>query len=182
MSWQRGWGEAEIGSDARPVGRGEMVALSRGELRDLVARSRAKGARRALAGVGLALALVAAVAGAARAETISIGSSAFNGGAAQGTTVGTTVSIAPSGRPGEWAVVTLQNRAVNGSADSGLYALTFDGVAIGVAFTWDADPVLGSDRITITPPEGVTCLPEDCTATVIEGFSGHVILIDWRGV
>ena len=36
MSWQRGWGEATPGTDARPVTRGRMVTLSRGELDDMV--------------------------------------------------------------------------------------------------------------------------------------------------
>lgn len=52
MNSQRGYGEADIGSDARPVSRGGMVTLSRGELADLVLRAKRK-ANRAFAYAGI---------------------------------------------------------------------------------------------------------------------------------
>ncbi len=178
MSWQRGWGEMTPGTDARPVGRGEMVALSRGELADLVAHARAQGARRALVGFSLALALVAGLAASARAETIQIGGVHINGMA----TVGTSVTLSPSAEPGVLAVVTMENRHVNDGADTGSYPLVMEDLAVEVRFIWDADPVLGSDRIVVTPPLGVTCEPEDCSVTVMEGFTGQIVLFDWRGM
>lgn len=45
MSWQRGWGGAEIGSDARPVSRGRMVTMSQGELADMVKTADSKANR-----------------------------------------------------------------------------------------------------------------------------------------
>jgi hypothetical protein len=100
-------------------------------------------------------------------------------GAAQ---VGTTVSLEPSARPGVLAVVAMENRHVNDGGDTGTYPLAIEGLAILIEFTWDADGFSGADRITVTPPEGVVCIPEDCTATVMEGFTGEVVLIDWRGM
>ncbi len=124
-------------------------------------------------------AVVGSIGGAAFGETIKIGRTFINGSVAGGT----TVSIAPSAVPGELAVVTLENRHVNDGRDTAVYPLAMgDVVAVLVEFTWDADPVLGSDRITVTPPLGVTCVPEDCSVTVLEGFTGQVTLIDWRGM
>lgn len=115
---------------------------------------------------------------AAFGETITIGSIYVNGQ----DQFGTTVTISPSDEPGEWARVVMLNRYVNQGQDDGTYVLPFDGVTLGVEFLWDADPVLGSDRITILPPDGIICIPEDCSATVPEGLTGEIILIDWRGM
>lgn len=118
------------------------------------------------------------VTGKAFGETITIGSVYINGQPG----AGTTVTLAPSDEAGVLGVVTLVNRHVNQGADTGTYSLVMDDLAIKVQFTWDADPVLGSDRITVTPPLGVTCDPEDCGVTVMEGFTGTVTLFDWRGM
>ena len=56
------------------------------------------------------------------------------------------------------------------------------GAAFGETITWDADGFSGADRITVRPPEGITCLPADCSATVMEGFTGSVVLLDWQGM
>lgn len=183
MNHQRGWGAEAIGSDARPASRGGMVSLSRGELFDLTQGARARARRSFWGGIVLGGLIVGAsfIAGAALAEetrTIQIGKLFVNGEAS----APTTVSIAPSPVPGQWAVVSFQNQYVNDGGDDGTYTLTLDGVAVGIVFTWDFNPVLGSDRITVTPPEGITCQPETCEAVVMEGFSGEVILIDWRGM
>ena len=58
---QRGYGEADTGSDARPVSRGGMVTLSRGELYDLTTGLQAK-ARRAFVR-GMVVGFVLTVAG-----------------------------------------------------------------------------------------------------------------------
>lgn len=181
MSWQRGYGESIIGSDARPVNRGRMVSVSQGELADLVdgAKRKANRAFKHALVIGAVLGLTVGV-GATRAfgETISIGGIYING--YQG--AGTTVTLEPSTKPGVLAVVTLDNRHVNQGADNGTYALTLDDLTVQVEFTWDADPILGSDRISVIPPLGVTCDPEDCGVTVMEGFTGTVTLFDWRGM
>jgi hypothetical protein len=117
------------------------------------------------------------IASAAWGETITIGGIYVNG-AAQ---FGTTVSIEPSGNPGELAVVTLTNEHVNDGGDNAEYFVGIDGLAVGVEFTWDADGFSGADRITVRPPEGITCLPADCSVTVMEGFTGAVVLLDWIG-
>lgn len=117
------------------------------------------------------------IASAAWGETISIGGIYING-AAQ---FGTTVSIEPSGNPGELAVVTLVNEHVNQGRDTGQYFVGMDGLVVEVQFTWDENPLTGADRITVIPPEGITCLPADCSATVLEGMAGTVVLLDWVG-
>jgi hypothetical protein len=91
------------------------------------------------------------IAGAAMSETIRIGRVLHLNGQAMNAT---TVTIAPSPEPGEWAIVTLDNRYVNDSGDDGIYSLPFDGAVIEARFQWDADPLLGADRITLTPPPG----------------------------
>lgn len=117
-------------------------------------------------------------AGVALGETITIGSIYVNGQNQQGT----TVTITPSDKPGEWARVVMLNRYVNQGKDDGDYTLPFDGVTIGVAFLWDAVPVLGSDQIPLTVPDGIVCVPTDCSIAVGEGLSGEIILLDWRGM
>ena len=116
-------------------------------------------------------------AGMAFGETITIGHMFING--TQQT--GTTVTIVPSDEPGQLAVVTLDNRHVNQGSDNGDYALTLDGMTVGVRFTWDANPLIGSDRITLTPPAGITCLQIDCGVTVMEGKAGSVVLFEYVG-
>jgi hypothetical protein len=117
------------------------------------------------------------IADAALSETIQIGRT-YIAGEAYGTT---TVEIEPSDQPGELAVVTLQNEHVNQGSDTGDYSLTLDGVTFGIVFAWDHDPLLGSDRITVIPPAGITCAPTDCGVTVPEGQAGSVILFDYVG-
>lgn len=182
MSWQRGWGEAPRGSGAAFApdhARGGPALVT-----EIEARRRAGVMywRGFIEGFGLVVAAGLGIGfgvSMAMSETISIGRTFINGSQAGGT----TVSIAPSDRPGELAVITLENRHVNDGGDTAVYPLAMgDVVAVLVEFTWDADPVLGSDRITVTPPQGVTCEPADCTATVLEGLSGQVVLIDWRGM
>lgn len=111
-------------------------------------------------------------------ETITIGGISVNGDAS----VGTTVTITPSDIPGEWARVVMNNRHVNDGGDTGEYTLTHDGTVIPALFQWDFDPVLGSDRITLTPPDGIVCVPVDCGVTVVEGMTGEIVLLDWRGM
>jgi len=122
--------------------------------------------------------VLGALTGAAFGETISIGRNSYYHGESTGQT---TVTINPSDVPGQLAIVTLTNQHVNQGADDGDYSLTMDGVTFGVQFIWDADPLLGSDRIVITPPAGITCEPTDCGVTVMEGAVGSVVLFDYLG-
>lgn len=111
-------------------------------------------------------------------DTIHIGSLSFINGTEQ---TPTTVNIRPSYEPGELAVVTLDNRYVNDGQDNGTYFISIPGLVAEVDFTWDADPLIGSDRILVIPPEGIVCVPADCAVTVVEGFTGEVVLLDWVG-
>jgi hypothetical protein len=115
---------------------------------------------------------------AAFGETIHIGRLHVNGTEA----TATTITLEPSSVPGEMAVVTLDNRLVNDGRDTGTYFLSIEGLTVEIDFTWDSDPLLGSDRIVVYPPDGIICLPEDCGVTVVEGFTGTVTLFDWRGM
>jgi hypothetical protein len=126
---------------------------------------------------GALLATGAFIGSAALGETISIGSLYTHGEESRAT----TVTITPSDVPGQLAIVTMDNSYVNQGSDTGTYTLTFDGIPIGVEFTWDVSSVTGADQITLTPPAGIECEPVDCTATVLEGQTGQVILFDWVG-
>lgn len=126
---------------------------------------------------GAILATGAFIASAAWSETIEIGGFGIYGRV----TDSTTVTIEPSDVPGEWALVTLRNQLVNDGGDTGAYTLAYDGATISVLFFWDADPLLGSDRISLIVPLGITCDPDDCAITVQEGQDGSITLYDWRG-
>ena len=145
-----------------------------------MARSRARRAFHRGAWIGAA-AMAAGIFAAemVNGQTIEIGGIGYMGNKV---TPGSTVTISPSDNPGEWAVVVFENRLVNDGSDNGEYALTYDGVSVPVIFTWEADPLLGSDRIEVIPPDGIICQPEDCGATVQEGAVGQIILFDWRGM
>ncbi len=127
---------------------------------------------------GTALGGLVAFASVAWGETIQIGRTLHINGESHGAT---TVTIEPSSEPGQLAVVTMDNALVNDAGDNGEYFIAIPGLAVGVSFTWDADGFSGSDQMVVTPPEGITCIPGDCTATVFEGMTGKVILLDWIG-
>lgn len=177
MNFQRGYGETSYDPDPRPrpdCALAEPDAVPRRE-------ADAKALRAFWRGVFVGAVAIAAsfAAGASwSGETVTIGRQLVHGEAVQAT----TVSIARSVAPGEWAVVTFDNQHVNDAGDDGDYAVTLDGVVVGLRFRWEAVPVVGSDRITVLPPPGMTCVPETCEATVLEGFTETVVLIDWRGM
>jgi hypothetical protein len=117
---------------------------------------------------------------AANGETIQIGGIYINGEAASSTT---TVTIEPSGNPGELAIVTFVNEYVNDGGDTGIYPLAMgDVLTVEARFTWEHNPLTGADRIDLIVPAGITCEPESCGITVGEGQNGTVILYDWRGM
>jgi hypothetical protein len=116
--------------------------------------------------IGAVLAGIGGIAGAAWSETIIVGHDVSNG---------STVTLAPSDDPGAVAVVTFRNEAVNGGWDNGVYTLDMPGLSVGIVFTWDTS----ADRITVVPPDGMVCQPASCEATVPEGGTGEVLLIEY---
>ena len=94
---------------------------------------------------------------------------------------GTIVTLGPSDAPGAVAEVVMQNVAVNDGRDAGRYDLARPGLAVAVDFQWQVDAA-GADAVTVLPPDGLVCLPADCRAVVLEGFSGTVTLYDLEGV
>lgn len=117
------------------------------------------------------------IGGAAWGETTHIGRMFINGEPV----VPSSVTISPSDEPGQLAVVTFVNRHVNQEEDNGLREIATADVGVSVRFIFDFNPVTGADRIEVQPPRGVTCAPEDCGVTVMEGFTGQVVLFQWQG-
>ncbi len=110
-------------------------------------------------------------------DTVQIGRTLYiNGSAAPST----TAKIEPSTNPGQLAVVTFFNAPVNDAGDNAEYFISIPDLVVGVTFTWEVAPG-GADRITVFAPEGITCIPTDCTATVMEGATGQVVLLEWIG-
>jgi hypothetical protein len=181
MSWQRGWGEMTPGTDARPVVPARTITLSRGEFCDLV-EAMERRHRRAVKWVGVAAVVLGLICGvgatSAFGETIKIGRKFVSGKPA----IPSTVTIAPSPEPGQLAVVTFVNEHVNQEEDNGNRVIATPDVTVGVRFIFDFNPVTGADRIEVNPPTGVTCDPEDCGVTVMEGFTGRVVLFQWQGM
>ena len=93
---------------------------------------------------------------------------------------GTIIALQPTTAPGAIAEVTMNNFPANGPQDEGTHALTHDGLTVSVTFDWDQDGGQ-SDAITVTPPDGVICIPADCRLTLPEGAKGVVILYAWQG-
>jgi hypothetical protein len=105
----------------------------------------------------------------------------FFAGAAFGLDIsGSTVTLEPSANPAAFADVVFVNNLSNDPGDDGAYTLAQDGFVVGVEFTWDAN-FIGMDRVVVTPPVGMTCLPADCTMVVIEGQVGRVTLFPYQG-
>jgi hypothetical protein len=172
MSWQRGWGEMTPGTDARPVVPARTITLSRGEFCDLV-EAMERRHRRAVKWVGVAAVALGLICGAgatsAFGDTIQIGRVHINGIE----TLGTSVTLWPSTDPGVLATVTMENRHVNDGGDSGSYPLVMDDLTVEVRFIWDADPVLGSDRIEVIPPPGRDLRPRGLCGHRHGGFHRH---------
>jgi hypothetical protein len=139
--------------------------------------ARAK-ARRAFTFAAVIFAVIGFGVGVAFGETIAIGRKFVSGKPA----IPSTVSIAPSPAPGELAVVTFINEHVNQSEDNGTRIIATKDVTVSVRFIFDFNPVTGADRIEVSPPTGVTCDPEDCGITVMEGFTSRVVLFQWQGM
>lgn len=122
--------------------------------------------------------LLAMPADAAFGETTYIGRRFINGAPI----VPSSVTIAPSEVPGQLAVVTFINEHVNQEEDDGTRIIATPDVTVSVRFTFDFNSFTGADRIDVKPPAGVTCDPTDCGITVLEGFTGRVVLFQWQGM
>lgn len=93
---------------------------------------------------------------------------------------GSPVTLEPSADPAAFADVVFVNELANGPTDTGAYTLSQAGLLIGLSFIWDSGP-RGEDKITVTPPAGMTCQPANCSVTVIEGQTGRVTLFEFNG-
>ncbi len=170
MSWQRGYTESGwpdwVGTNEpqMPIAKAERMASAK--------------ARRAVIISAFIFGLAGIAAGAAWGETVEIGRHFINGEPP----VPSTVTISPSDAPGQLAVVTFVNLHVNQAEDDGIREIATVDVAVSVRFTFDFNPVTGADRIDVLPPDGVTCDPTDCGVTVMEGFTGQVVLFQWEGM
>jgi hypothetical protein len=94
---------------------------------------------------------------------------------------GTLITLQPSPDPAALAEVVIDNVEMNDSRDNGTYPMAMPGLTVEVQFIWQAD-AYGADAVIVTPPDGILCIPEDCTAVVPEGTRGGVTLFDWRGM
>lgn len=111
-------------------------------------------------------------------DTMSIGNSISIGGL---TVRGpSTVTIAPTDRPGALAQVTFDNVAINDEGDTGTTGtISLGGLSVDVRFEWNAD-FAGSDMVTITPPDGVLCWPR-CTILIAEDSQATIWLFSHEG-
>jgi hypothetical protein len=92
-----------------------------------------------------------------------------------------TVTLAPTDRPGALAEVTFNNVSVNDAGDTGTAAtLSIPGVAVEARFTWETD-MIGSDTVTITPPDGILCWPR-CSITITEESQATIWLFSHEAV
>jgi hypothetical protein len=94
---------------------------------------------------------------------------------------GTVITLQPSPDPAALAEVVMDNVDLNDSRDNGSYPLSLDGLTVEVEFIWQYRGE-SADAVVVIPPDGILCVPEDCTAVVPEGQRGGVTLFDWRGM
>lgn len=92
---------------------------------------------------------------------------------------GSTITVQATDAPGALAEVIFDNQDRNGPQDEGEHPLSGAGLTLSVLFDWDAHG--SSDRITLTPPEGVICLPE-CTLDLPERSVGSIMLYSLQSV
>jgi hypothetical protein len=92
-----------------------------------------------------------------------------------------TVTLAPTDRPGALAEVTFHNVSVNDAGDTGTTGtIDLGALAVDVSFEWEVD-VAGSDRVTITPPDGILCWPR-CSITITEESQATIWLFSHESV
>ncbi len=117
--------------------------------------------------VGVALATLLAWTMPAFADSVSIS--------------GSTVTLQATDAPGAVAEVVFNNLSVNGSKDNGDYTLNLGDIVVSVTFVWESNVLTGADRITVSAP-GYTCEPVTCSAEVLEGQAGRVLILEWVGM
>ena len=93
---------------------------------------------------------------------------------------GSLISLEPSDEPGAIAQISFHNVSVNDAADNGDYPLASADMTLTIQFLWEVN-LFGADQITVVPPPWVICQPIDCTATVMEGEIGVVVLYPYEG-
>ena len=95
---------------------------------------------------------------------------------------GTLVEIIPPLDPADTAEVRIFNMSWNSSDDEAIYSMSSvdPELQIEVEFGFNVD-IAGADSIRVIPPADLICEPVDCTATVLEGFWGSVILRPYVG-
>lgn len=78
--------------------------------------------------------------------------------------------------PAAVASVTFVNQEVHTTSEE--FELTLDGLTVLVLFQWQVDDV-GSERITVIPPDGYIARPQELT--VPEGESGTLHIYKYLG-
>lgn len=94
---------------------------------------------------------------------------------------GTLITLRPPSDPAALAEVYFENHNVNGPQHNGVYPLAADDLLVEVEFEWEVG-MDGEDRVTVIPPDGVVCIPENCTAIVREEYDGIIVLYEWNGM
>ena len=93
--------------------------------------------------------------------------------------VASTVTLAPTERPGAVAEVQFNNsRSDGGFLVTHEFTLTLDGVTVAVVATVGRTP--DPDTITVTAPEGYAAIPRELT--IPDGDSGAVYVYPLNGV
>lgn len=156
MNFQRGYGEATVGSDARPVSRGGMVTLSRGELIDMCEAAKRR-ANRAIVYACVIGAVVGLTVGASATRAFGHGwySQSCCSGKDCAPIEASAVTWTPNGwrvelRPGQHPMVTLSPI---------VELVPFDGVMPSEDDRWHA--CVRTDNPSpsaVTPAERIICL------------------------
>ena len=94
---------------------------------------------------------------------------------------GTIVTMRDSHEPGALAEVHMRNSPVNGTRDERAFTLSHRGLTVGAEFDWDADAT-GADALTLTPPDGVLCVPAACVLVLPEHEEGAITLYPTESV
>ena len=79
------------------------------------------------------------------------------------------------------AQIDMMNQPTNGLKDNGGFTLSIPGLTVGVEFIWQQNQA-GHDAIRVLPPEGIFCVPMDCTLIVPESDSGSMQLFAAEGL
>lgn len=76
---------------------------------------------------------------------------------------------------GDW-YVEMTNRTVNASWDEKTYTLDAGELAVSFEFFWQYEG-MPHDAIRVTPPEGLSCVPDSCLVAVPENGVDRVWLV-----